>query len=211
VVAAGIVFVGFVATLGTYKGDPSWGPRYLTPVASVLWLFAPMGAALLKPRLVALVLGLGLVVQLLALSVDPHRLYINRGVPSAFSSADPWAYFYPALAHLPNRPVEIYEIATQSEPAEVFTPSPSPTFAFPIINQPYLPETGPGAVRRYHVLNSFRPWWISQRFLPETERPVDLDRTVVFFLLLAAGGIAVVCLALGVRRSSASPMAVTKQ
>src|SRR5262249_48306610 len=96
VIAASIVFVGFVATLGTYKGDPSWGPRYLTPVASVLWLFAPMGAALLKPRLVALVLGLGFAVQLLALSVDPHRLFINRGVPSAFSSADPWAYFYPA-------------------------------------------------------------------------------------------------------------------
>ncbi|HEX7449130.1 MAG TPA: hypothetical protein VF306_16370, partial [Pirellulales bacterium] len=41
------VFVCFIATMTFFAGDPNWGPRYLTPVFGVLWLFVPAGAALL--------------------------------------------------------------------------------------------------------------------------------------------------------------------
>ena len=49
----------------------------------------------------------------------------------------------------------------------------------------------------YHVLNSFRPWWISQRYLPRDERAVDLDRTFVLLSLLAGAGLAMSVVGLG--------------
>src|SRR5436190_17807023 len=94
VLAGCAVFFGFLCCLTFFSGDPTWGPRYLTPVFAVLWLFAPSGAAHIPRRLVRWGLGLGVVVQLLALSVDPHRLYIQRGLPSAFYyEISPWLYF----------------------------------------------------------------------------------------------------------------------
>jgi hypothetical protein len=153
----------------------------------------------------------------LALSVDPHRLYIERGLPSAFYyDISPWLYFHPAVSHLPNRPREIVEsLSPTQQPVEAFAPPDgfrppnTPTFAFPVINlirRADAPaaarvvghltgppgtaslnavsnlvctaaETGPEAVRRYQVLNSLRPWWVSQWYLPPEERPVDLLAT----------------------------------
>jgi hypothetical protein len=208
------IFSLSVAVTMYFKGDPGWGPRYFTPIFGVLWLFAPAGAAVLRPRLVRMLLVLSLLVQFLGLTVDPHRLYVERGLPSAFGVAKPWLYFVPAIAHLPNRPREIWTILTSDERAPEFAPSPypaswpealrdilalndreydpapSPTFAFPVLNYPYLPETGEAAVHRWHVLNSLRPWWCSMWYLSEDERPVDLARTALMLAVLAAFGCA---------------------
>jgi hypothetical protein len=183
------VIVLFTVSMLFFKGDPSWGPRYLTPVFAALWLFAPAGAAYLRTRVVALLLVLGLVVQILALSVDPHRLYLKNDLPSSFGAIDPWSYFRPAYSHLPNRPYEIMEIIQSSQRAKTFTPSPAPTFAFPVIDIIYRTCRGPQAVERYHVLNSLRPWWISQQYLPVEERPVDLYGTAALLLGIGVAGI----------------------
>ena len=173
VLAASAIFLVFIASITYFTGDPAWGPRYLTPVFALAWVFVPAGAALFAPRVSRLVLGLSILVQVLGLSVDPHRLYIERGLPSAFYQPYPWLYFHPAIAHLSNRPREIVEVLSPSRPAsEAFTPSPGPTFAFPVIHP--LTSTPPESIRRYHVLNSLRPWWVSQWFLTPEERPVDL-------------------------------------
>jgi hypothetical protein len=177
------VFVLFFAAIPFYKGDPTWGPRYLTPVFSWGWLLAPAGAARMGRRLVALFLAVGLLVQGLALSVDPHRLYVQRGLPSGFGAVAPWLYFDSRISHLLNRPREIGEVlAARDRQAEAFTPSPEPTFTFPVIDPPYLPETGSGAVEKYRVLNSFRPWWSSQQYLPPEERPAALGATATLFV-----------------------------
>ena len=55
--------VGFFAMLTFYKGGVCWGPRYLTPIFGMLWLFAPDGAKLLSPSLVKLLLALGAAVN----------------------------------------------------------------------------------------------------------------------------------------------------
>lgn len=186
---ASIPFLGFFVSLSYFKGDPSWGPRYLTPLLGVLWLFAPFGAAKLRRPLVGLLLGLGVLVQLLALSVDPHRLYVQRDASSGFGRLDPMLYFNPQLSHLLNRPREIIEIARDDEPAELYAPDPSPTFAFPLLEPPGLPNRGPEVVQRYRVLNSYRPWWTSMTFLPADERPVPLARTAAVLLGFAAVGL----------------------
>jgi hypothetical protein len=183
------VFVGFICLLTFFKGDPAWGPRYFTPLYALGWLFVPAGAQLLRRPIVALLLALGLLVQVLALSVDPHRQYVKLGLPSGASAVDPTIYFHPAMNQLLQRPQEIWEIGANSERAEKYTPSPSPTFAFPIVDPTYFSEKGLEAVRRYRVLNSLRPWWISQQYLSPAERPVAIGPTIALLGAIAASGL----------------------
>jgi len=130
----------------------------------------------------------GVLVQVLALSVDPHRLYVERSLPSAFGAIAPVLYFDPRNAHLPNRPREIVEIweARHDYPPE-FSPAPSPTFAFPVLD--FVPG-GQATIRRFKILNTFRPWWASQIYLPRRARPVSLAGAAAVQLgLLGLGGI----------------------
>ncbi len=172
--AAIAVFILFISSLTFFKGDPAWGPRYLTPVFAVLWIFAggfppraPMG-----PRRCARA-GFGGPTEP-ALCIDPHRLYIEHGLPSAFYVSDPGLYFHPAISHLIDRPREIAEVlSSQGDRANRYSPSPAPTFAFPVID---FVERGPAAIRKYHVLNAFRPWWANMGYLDQRIRPVNLAR-----------------------------------
>jgi hypothetical protein len=192
-----IAFLGVIASLACFKGDPAWGPRYLTPLFGILWLFAPAGAARLPKIVAGVLLVLGAIVQLLALSVDIHRLYIRDDVSPEFGRADPSRYFDPSLSHLLNRPREIIDIARNSEPAQEYSPSPSPTFAFPIIEQPYLEKRGPDVVGRYQVLNWYRPWWANMSFLPTDERPVNLGKFAAILLAFVSVGLILLGLAAG--------------
>jgi hypothetical protein len=209
-------FVGFLCFLTFFTGDPTWGPRYLTPVYALFWLFVPAGAAALRPQPARLVLALGVLVQLLGLSVDSHRLYIARNLPSAFYYyISPWLYFDRDVAHLINRPREIGELLRADGGREVaFSPGPEPTFAPPVIDHMDRPDAAqvagavglasspggalaapaalhrdqPAVVQRYHVFNSFRPFWASQWYLAPEERPVDLGGAVAVLLALALAG-----------------------
>ena len=184
-----VVFIGFHCFVSFFKGDPSWGPRYLTPWFGFLWLFAPWAVTVMSRRLVGLLLGLGILVQVLGLAVDPHRLFVARSLGSSVGVIDPWLYFEPEFSHLLQRPIEIVAIARDSGNAEAYTPSPAPTFTFPVLDPPYLPESGREVVARYQLLRSFRPWWISQRFLPERERPVDIGSTLAVLGMIGISGL----------------------
>ncbi len=239
VVVGCVVFIGFLSFLTFFNGDPAWGPRYLTPLFALLWLFAPAGAAVLRPLPVRALLVLGVVVQLLGLSVDPHRLFLARNLPSAFYHnlpGGPWLYFDANVSQLVNRPRLIGEILQSNGEQEVaFTPGPEPTFAFPVLDfvdradsvlltstvglAAGLPLTSPAvfltrdlherrrtdAVHRYHVLNSFRPWWANQWYLPPAARPVDLAATAALLAALLLGGLGAVTLGLRVARNRLPP------
>src|SRR5262249_34599276 len=77
-------FVGFICSMIIFKGDLSWGPRYLTPVFAVLWVFVPAAASVCSRPFTGFLLGLGALVQVLGLSVDYHRLYAELSFPSGF-------------------------------------------------------------------------------------------------------------------------------
>jgi hypothetical protein len=190
-ILSSLPFLAFFCSLSFFKGDVCWGPRYLTPWFGILWLYAPWAAAKLRPLMLSIILFLGFGVQVLALSVDMQRLYVYRDVSTGFGRLYPWLYFNSALSHLWNRPREIIEIARNSRPAAEYTPAPSPTFTFPVIDPPYLEKRGPEVVERYRVLNSFRPWWASMSYLRPEERPVDLSKTAMALLAIAliGGGI----------------------
>jgi hypothetical protein len=199
-ILSSLPFIGFFCSFSFFKGDVCWGPRYLTPWFAILWLFAPGAAANLRSSILSILLFLGFSVQVLALSVDMHRLYVYRNASSGFGRIYPWLYFEPALSHLWNRPREISEIARDSRPAGEYTPAPTPTFAFPVIDPPYLEKRGPETVERYRVLNSFRPWWASMTYLSAEQRPVDLAKTATVLSVLAVVGAGLV-LGFGLSRS----------
>lgn len=197
---ASAVFVCFIATMTFFAGDPNWGPRYLTPVFALIWLVAPAGAARLRCPAAALLLALAFAGQLAALSVEPLRLYIERGLNASFFLNDPWAYFRPNCSQLLERPRQVREIFSYTGPEpKKFSPARRPTL--PVTVDPDGDE--PLEVRRYWVLNSLRPWWISQRHLAADERPVDLD--VALRWLLLASGIGLVGLLGAWRSASGKP------
>ena len=163
------------------------GPPVPDSIFAVLWLFAPAGSRLLRKWMVVVALGLGLVVQMSALCIDPHRLYIEHGLPSSFYVNSSVLYFYPSISHLVNRPREIVEVlSSHDQRAERYSPSPTPTFTFPVSD---FVEQGPAAIRKYHVLNGFRFWWASFQYLDQSLRPVDINRSVVLLIGLAVAGL----------------------
>jgi hypothetical protein len=193
-----LIFFAFIASISFAKGDPAWGPRYLTPLFAVLWLFAPVGAARFGRIQTGALLLLAVTVQMLALSVDPERLYVDRRLPPTYGAVFPGLNFDIRNAHLVQRPREIYEIwQARSDQGLNFSPFNVPTSAPAVISWTTL---GHESVLQYKVLNAFRPWWSSYRYIPSSERGVSILPTVTVLAgALLAGW---VLLAVGVRRGA---------
>jgi hypothetical protein len=129
VLLSSLGFTVFLSFLIFFKGEPSWGPRYLTPVFALWWLFAPCAVDCMRRTLVCAILALGCLVQLLALSVDPQRLFLYQGIPFLYYREDPWFGFNPAIAHLWQRPREIVEILSTKGRAPEYGSNAIPTYA----------------------------------------------------------------------------------
>jgi hypothetical protein len=127
-IACGL-FTLFFCFVTFYKGDPAWGPRYLTPMFAVGWLFVPAALPQVRAFVFRSMLVLGLVVQLLALSVDPMRLFLTTPVHFAYFHENPWLGFNPQLSHLLQRPREIIESVKSHDQMRDFSPAPLPTSA----------------------------------------------------------------------------------
>jgi hypothetical protein len=128
VLAASALFLLFVCFLSFFKGEPCWGPRYLTPVFALWWVFVPASLGAVRPLIVAGVLGLGVLVQLLALGVDPQRRLLEASLPFTYYVEDPWLGFDSRLAHLFHRPRELVETMSPGRsPAQVRDAVPVPT------------------------------------------------------------------------------------
>jgi hypothetical protein len=217
--AFGIFFV-FISCLTFFKGDLAWGPRYFTPWFALFWLFVPWGVRTLIPQISGFLLVAGCVIQILALSVDHHRLFVEKEIPAGLGAGWPWLYFHSQANALLQRPREIREILADNTPAEAFSPAPSPTFAIDAIDRWTLPDPipehvrrfhiisancriphevapgeGPAIVRRYHILNSLRPWWICFQGLPPEQRPVPPALTALLLCLSGGLGIGLLLLA----------------
>jgi hypothetical protein len=127
--AASLLFTLFLSFLTFFKGEPCWGPRYLTPMFALWWIFVPTAAAAMRRSFVVLLLGLGVLVQLLALSVDPQRLLLAKAIPFNYYQYDRHLHFHPELSHLLQRPREIRDILGRQRRAPYYTTAPYATYA----------------------------------------------------------------------------------
>lgn len=174
------IFFGFIAAISFCKGDPAWGPRYLTPLYAVLWLAAPAGSRRLRFTVTALLLSLSVGIQFLALSADPSTIHLRRNFSPALSAYYPIVHFDWRNAQLIDRPQELVDIwRTRKDAGERFSWSDPPTS-----QEDLLPwsDDGADAIKRYKLLNAFRPWWISYRYIPINERPVTIGRAAAWML-----------------------------
>jgi hypothetical protein len=128
--AASLLFVASICFLPFFKGEPCWGPRYLTPLFALWWVFVPAALARVNLGLAKVVLGLGLVVQLLGLSVDPIRLFLQIPLNWNYYNDHPWLGFDGTISHLAQRPREIAEVVSpRDKPCVEFNPGPLATHA----------------------------------------------------------------------------------
>jgi len=189
--ASGLVFFGFIASLSFFKGDPAWGPRYLTSLYAAFWLFAPDGARHFRHRETLILLMLGFAVQILAISVDPERLPLERKVPSMFGAYFPGLYFDTRLAGLLNRPREIVGIwRLRNLPVERFSWSDPATAGPQIITSDE--DLGSDPIHRFGRFTTFRPWWTSYQSMADDERPVSLPWTATVLGVALLGGVGLV-------------------
>jgi hypothetical protein len=196
VLVACLGFFAVLCSLRFFKGDIAWGPRYLTPVYAVLWLFVPAAAAVAGRLRTGLLLGLGAVVQLLALTTDPHRAYIVADVQPHVLLYSDLPYYDLRLSHLLTRPGEIWDVLTNGAEPEAASPAPTPTYALPLPDKNLIEPT---VARRFHVFAHLRPWWCWQRHLAPAEQPVDIGRTAGLLTALGLAGAALV--GAGLRRA----------
>jgi hypothetical protein len=188
--ASSLVFFGFIASLSFFKGDPAWGPRYLTSLYAAFWLFAPDGARRVRLPETVVLLTLGFVVQILALSVDPERLPLERRLPTTFGAQYPVLYFDTRLAGLLNRPREIVEIwRLRNQRVERFSWSDPATAGPQIVT---WGELGSDPVHRFARFTTFRPWWTNSQYMPAHERPMSFSWMATVLGVALLGGVGLV-------------------
>jgi hypothetical protein len=127
-IASGL-FALFLCFITFFKGEPSWGPRYLTPVFALWWMFVPAAVGRVREFVFRGVLALGAAVQLLGLSVDPIRLFFATPLSFTYYDDSPWLSLHPGISHLVQRPRELVQILSPHEPEPEFSPAPLPTHA----------------------------------------------------------------------------------
>jgi hypothetical protein len=173
-----------ISCLAFSAGDWSWGPRYLVvtlPLTALAMPFARLGRAA-----TGTILALGVVVQLMALSVDHQRWFVERALDDYFW-VDRSIYF--RESQLLSRPSEMATLGKIPGEATRFRPGPYQTLLT------YAPFGTPRAIRwmsplwmrHFSMFWRPRPWplWMTHVKSPPVRPMVLLG---ALFLLAIAGG-----------------------
>jgi hypothetical protein len=194
------------SSLSFWSGEWSWGPRYMVLVVAPLalaWPFLPRHR--LRRPLVAACVGAGLVVQLLAVSLDHQRFFFERQLSAYFWGSD--SGFYLRESQLLARPGEILRSLVDGMPAaaESFQPSPYPELLTYCMFGSREVFTDPHWVRRFQVFHLPRPWplWMPRVDQNRYRLPVDVGASVAG--LLALGLVGVVSVLIGLRPREMPP------
>jgi hypothetical protein len=174
------VQLSFVSFLRFFGSDWAWGPRYLVPLLPLWALAFPfVSASTLRRSLRSAVVGLGILVQVMAVSLDHQRFFFERGLPPFFWATDPWFYFRESA--LLARPGEIAISLRDGVPhtASRFAPGPYRDLLTYAIFGYFRPELAPSWMRGFQVFYLPRPWPLWMRSIPSERRPVTLKPVLV--------------------------------
>jgi len=169
-----ILFMSFYAGLG---GDFCWGPRYLTvlvPLWAVVFPFVPIGRA--RRDFVFAVIALGLLVQTMAVLVEPQRFFFEHGLDDLFWAEDQWTYF--KRSALLARVSELSSLSEGPPPtAHFLTSAPrSEWFTYAILGTPPdVPRAmSPVWMRKFKIFYLPRPWPLAMTWIRPAQRPINL-------------------------------------
>lgn len=176
VVAASAVLTLFISTIAFAGGDWCWGPRYLVPLVP-LWALAFPFAPIRKGRgrdLLTAIVGVGLIVQCLAMAVEHHRFFYERELEDYFWAKDPWFYFKHSA--LLARPGEVLSLIKGAPPGAVSFNAHNlpPTYAILGLSRNIPRSRVPGWMRRYRIFYVPKPWPLWMWDIPPDQRAINL-------------------------------------
>jgi hypothetical protein len=176
-----------IMSLTFWGGDWCWGPRYLVLTLPLFSLALPFLPPMPGRRvLFGGALTLGLLVQLLALSVDHQRFFFARSLEPHFWQ-DPSIYFRDS--QLFARPSELLSLGDPlPETARRFVPSPYPGSTTYVVFGPPPGVPVPVWMRYFRVFFLPRPWPLWAHHVIEP-LPVDPNGALALGSLLLALGL----------------------
>jgi hypothetical protein len=136
-----VFFISMVSSLAFAGGDYCWGPRYALVLMPLWALFLPFAAAApIARRLAPWIVGLGVVVSVLGVSIDHNRFFANNRFEGYFYQQDPWVYF--KKSQLLQRPSEVWEsFVERNQHRPVFDPSPTKDPTRALFGAEYILDT----------------------------------------------------------------------
>lgn len=164
-------WIALIASLTFAGGDWCWGPRYWVVVLPLMFLAAPY--AQLPSRtsriLAGTVIGLGLVIQMLAVSVDHQRFFFERSLTPFFWYIDESFYFRESALLSRVREIGRLESPASSPITLPFRPGPHPESLTYTIFGPSGDELKRPMdwIARYRVFSLPRPWPLWSAAIPD--------------------------------------------
>jgi hypothetical protein len=187
-----VVHVLITSSLRFWAGEWAWGPRYLIvslPLATIGLPFAT--GARIKPAVVA-ACGAGLVVQLLAISVDHQRYYFERSFSPYFWLDESTMYTDSPLLARPGELLAVIQ-GRDLDQVRALVPARRPLSMTSSLfgPPPDRMADAPRWMRQYLVFLVPRPWTLWSRYLAPELRPgrTDLMTRAGLVLAVAAFGL----------------------
>lgn len=189
IAAASLILVLFISCISFAGGDWCWGPRYLTPLLPLWALAMPFAAGFRVRRDLALaIIGVGFLVQILALSVENQRFFFQRGLNDFFWAEDRWFYLKHSalLARVPET-ASLKDGAPAT--ADLFSSTPLLATYAPLGPPPTVPRRmTPVWIRHFQIFYLPRPWPLWMSYLPRARRPIPVGPWLAGLLGLTALG-----------------------
>jgi hypothetical protein len=191
--AVSAVQLFFVSSLRFFGSDWAWGPRYLVPLLPLWALAFPfVSTATIRRSIQIALVSVGVLVQLMGLSLDHQRFFFERGLPPFFWAVDPWFYFRESA--LLARPGEIAVSLRDGVPSNArrFAPGPYPEAVTYSIFGYFRPDLAPMWMRGFQVFYLPRPWPLWMRAIQPDRRPVALGATVLGLVVVGVSGVGLI-------------------
>jgi len=189
------LLVLFISCISFAGGDWCWGPRYLTLLLPLWALAFPFALGVnVRRELAVAFIGVGFLVQILALSVENQRFFFERGLNDLFWAEDSWAYFKrSALFARVGETVSLGQGAPAT--AQLFNSIPIPDWStYAILGPPAnVPRAlTPQWIRSYKIFFVPRPWPLWMSWLPPSLRPVELATCLLALFGMAGVGLGLI-------------------
>jgi len=215
VVTTSIVLISFLSCILFVGGDWCWGPRYLAPLLPLWALGLPFLGGKIRREVVLSIIGAGLIIQMLALSVENQRFFFERSLPAYFWAYDPWFYFkHSALFARVSETISLSKGLPSN--AQFFNSIPiSDWCTYTILGPPVNLPSGriPEWMLHFKIYYLPRPWPLWMSWIKPAMRPINLQAWVYTLLGILGIGLVSICrgLELGLKKRSAPYIEVEKE